>query len=184
MLLTDFHGYDNMRDDFGWCLVFILGVTVGVNFLRLAWKTLEAFIYGIKKMRQIMQTKFGWLKPSDTVAIKPGTEHHSTFLTQGSLKTVAPTANGRTPKPSHDQSLERDVHALRNIFEGTKTPNDLIKEVLQAEHLFQNKPLNPDNTKVHEVMFNQNKRLAQRDIEGSDVVESKQIVEARHHQVD
>jgi hypothetical protein len=38
MLLTDFHGYDTMRDDFGWCLVFILGLTVGVNFLRLGWK--------------------------------------------------------------------------------------------------------------------------------------------------
>jgi len=40
MLLTDFHGHDTMRDDFGWCLVFILGLTVGVNFLRLGWKTL------------------------------------------------------------------------------------------------------------------------------------------------
>jgi hypothetical protein len=35
MMLTDFHGDDSMRNQFGSCLVVILGVTVAVNFFRL-----------------------------------------------------------------------------------------------------------------------------------------------------
>ena len=38
MMLTDFHGEDSMRNQFGSCLVVILGVTVAVNFFRLGYK--------------------------------------------------------------------------------------------------------------------------------------------------
>lgn len=73
MLLTDFHGYDTMRDQFGSCLVVILGVTVGVNFFRLGWKTLEAFIQSAKHAKRYLYVKFGWFDPKKkVVAIKPG----------------------------------------------------------------------------------------------------------------
>jgi hypothetical protein len=59
MILTDFHGYDTMRDLFGSCLVVILGVTVLVNFFRLGWKTLQAVFNSVKRARLYLSIKFG-----------------------------------------------------------------------------------------------------------------------------
>ena len=70
MLLTDFHGYDTMRDQFGSCLVFILGITVGVNFLRMGWRTLLATINLVKRAKLYLNVKFGWFE-TKVVAIKP-----------------------------------------------------------------------------------------------------------------
>lgn len=42
MMLTDFYGHDEMRDTFGKVLVFILGVTVSINFLRLLIKIITS----------------------------------------------------------------------------------------------------------------------------------------------
>jgi len=72
MLLTDFHGYDTMRDHFGTCLVIILGITVGVNFFRLGWKTLQALIQSARQAKRYLHAKFGWFETNKVVAIKPG----------------------------------------------------------------------------------------------------------------
>jgi hypothetical protein len=73
LLLTDFHGYDTFRDDFGTCLVVILGVTVGVNFFRLGWKTLQALILSARQAKRYLRLKFGWFETKNAVvAIKPG----------------------------------------------------------------------------------------------------------------
>jgi hypothetical protein len=70
MMLTDFHGYDSMRDQLGSCLVVILGVTVGVNFFRLGWKVIQAVFHYVKRAKVYLYHKFGWFKPK-VVAIKP-----------------------------------------------------------------------------------------------------------------
>ena len=70
MLLTDFHGYDTMRDQFGSCLVFILGITVGVNFLRMGWRTLLAAMNLVKRAKLYLHVKFGWFE-TKVVGIKP-----------------------------------------------------------------------------------------------------------------
>jgi hypothetical protein len=51
MMLTDFHGYDTIRDEFGSCLVVILGATVAVNFFRLVWKIFKAVIPSVKRAK-------------------------------------------------------------------------------------------------------------------------------------
>jgi hypothetical protein len=51
IMLTDFHGYDTIRDEFGSCLVVILGATVGVNFFRLVWKIFKAVIPSVKRAK-------------------------------------------------------------------------------------------------------------------------------------
>ena len=70
MLLTDFHGHDTMRDQFGSCLVFLLGITVGVNFFRLGWKALQAAIILVKRGKLYLHVKFGWFE-TKVVGIKP-----------------------------------------------------------------------------------------------------------------
>ena len=68
MLLTDFHGYDNMRDKFGWALVIILGLTVGINFLRLSLKTFSWSILAFSKVKIACRDAF---TKNSSVAIKP-----------------------------------------------------------------------------------------------------------------
>jgi hypothetical protein len=70
MMLTDFHGEDSMRNQFASCLVVILGVTVAVNFFRLAWKTLNIILSSLRRAKIYLYAKFGWFKPK-VVAIKP-----------------------------------------------------------------------------------------------------------------
>jgi hypothetical protein len=60
MMLTDFHGYDTMRNQFGSFLAVILGVTVAVNFFRLGWKTLKAVFSLAKRAKLYLSAKFGW----------------------------------------------------------------------------------------------------------------------------
>ena len=40
MLLTDFHGHDEMRENFGKALVLLLVFTVSINFIRFCSKIL------------------------------------------------------------------------------------------------------------------------------------------------
>jgi hypothetical protein len=68
MLLTDFHGYDNMRDEFGWALVIILGLTVGINFLRLSLKTLSWSILAFSRVKIACRDA---LTKNSSVSIKP-----------------------------------------------------------------------------------------------------------------
>jgi hypothetical protein len=70
MMLTDFHGYDKMRDRFGSCLVLILGLTVGVNFFRLGWKVLAGVKNFVRRAKLYLNAKFGWFEP-EVVAVKP-----------------------------------------------------------------------------------------------------------------
>jgi len=63
MMLTDFHGYDTMRDRFGSCLVLILGMTVGVNFFRLGWKVLAGVKNFVRRAKLYFNAKFGWFEP-------------------------------------------------------------------------------------------------------------------------
>jgi hypothetical protein len=60
MMLTDFHGYDTMRNHFGSFLAVILGVTVAVNFFRLGFKTLKAVLGLAKRAKLYLSVKFGW----------------------------------------------------------------------------------------------------------------------------
>ena len=60
MMLTDFHGFDTMRDHFGSFLAVLLGVTVAVNFFRLGWKTLLAVFILAKRAKLYLSVKFGW----------------------------------------------------------------------------------------------------------------------------
>jgi hypothetical protein len=69
MMLTDFHGYDTMRDQYLSCLVVILGVTVAVNFIRLGWKIILAVFKYVNRAKLYLSLKFGWFKPK-VVAIK------------------------------------------------------------------------------------------------------------------
>ena len=70
MMLTDFHGYDTMRDHFGSGLVIILGLTVGVNFFRLGWKALVGVKTLMKRAKIYLNAKLGWFEP-EVVAVKP-----------------------------------------------------------------------------------------------------------------
>jgi hypothetical protein len=122
MLLTDFHGYDTMRDQFGSCLVVILGVTVGVNFFRLGWKILEAIIQAARYAKRYLYGKFGWFEPKKSVAIKPGfdlTQSQQRSLTSGA-KTLSMHPEGKGGL-NFDKSVDRDVSAMINLFNGTST---------------------------------------------------------------
>jgi hypothetical protein len=70
MLLTDFHGNDAMRDDFGWALVILLGITVGINFLRLTLKTLSWTYLAFSRVKLAFKAALKSTKDS-SVAIKP-----------------------------------------------------------------------------------------------------------------
>ena len=70
MLLTDFHGYDAMRDDFGWALVILLGITVGINFLRLTLKTFSWSYLAFSRVKLGFTVALKSTKDS-SVAIKP-----------------------------------------------------------------------------------------------------------------
>jgi hypothetical protein len=79
MMLTDFHGYDSVRDHLGSYLVVILGVTVGVNFVRLGWKTLQAVFNHAKRAKLYLSIISRWFKPK-VVAIKPTINYNQSQL--------------------------------------------------------------------------------------------------------
>jgi hypothetical protein len=70
VLLTDFHGYDNNRDNFGWSLVIILGITIGINFTRLCLKTLIWSYLAFSRFKIAFKAALKSSKDS-SVAIKP-----------------------------------------------------------------------------------------------------------------
>ena len=112
MLLTDFHGYDTMRDNFGQSLVMVLAVTVGINFFRLIMKSFGTVRELFLKFRKLLYLKFGWFKDQvmTTVAIKPMGQTHNP-VNQTASRFERTFSNNR----SHmDFSADNDM-----IMEGT-----------------------------------------------------------------